>query len=94
LLTVIGIPLALWLTAAWILLLAAAGPFAGVALGQLVLGRQSPDKQFLLKSVLVGVPLITIALSVPWLGPLLALVAVVWVVGGVLLTLLRTRAAA
>jgi hypothetical protein len=90
--TVLGIPLGLWLTAAWILLLTATAPLAGVALGQLILGRKTADMKFLLQSALVGVPLLVIVLNVPWLGPVVGLVATVWVQGAILLALNRTRA--
>jgi cytoskeletal protein CcmA (bactofilin family) len=91
LITVFGIPLAVWLGIAWILILAATGPLAGLALGQIVLRRETPDQKFLLRSVLVGVPLAIIAFSVPWLGGLLGLLACVWVFGGVILALNKAR---
>jgi cytoskeletal protein CcmA (bactofilin family) len=91
-LTVLGIPLGVWLLVAWVLLLTATAPFAGLALGQLILGRKTPDMKFMLQSALVGVPILVIVLNVPWLGPLVGLVATVWVQGGILLALNRTRA--
>jgi cytoskeletal protein CcmA (bactofilin family) len=90
-LTVIGIPLALILTALWVGILLVSGAFSGVALGQLILGRKTADQEFLVRSALIGVPLVEIVLAVPWLG-LLGLVGAVWVLGGMLLSLSRARA--
>lgn len=89
--TVIGIPLSMLLGLIWGLSLAVSGIFAGVATGQLVLGRKEASPRFMALAALAGVPLVLIIIWLPYIGGLAGFAAAAWTLGGIMLSLNQAR---
>jgi hypothetical protein len=91
LITVVGIPLAILTGVVWLLLMGTSGLFAGIAAGVWFLERAEWRRGSLLWAAGVGIPLSVVIFSIPFLGPLVALVASWWGVGGLSLAARRLR---
>lgn len=79
--TVIGIPLAVLIWLLWILGIALAYVFATIGVGLLILRWTKWNKGSLLWAVAIGVPVGIIVFNVPFIGWLVALVALWWGLG-------------
>jgi hypothetical protein len=90
-LTLIGLPLAMLLGVLWTIGIATSGLFAGVAVGQLALGRKETDRKYLATVALAGVPLVLILGWLPYLGFAVTIAAAAWAVGGMVLSLNKAR---
>jgi cytoskeletal protein CcmA (bactofilin family) len=80
--TIIAIPLGLLASAIWGLLLITSGLFAGIATGSWILERTDWRKGSWIWATALGIPVLAILVSIPFLGALVALVATLWAVGG------------
>ncbi len=90
--TIIGLPLAILMGILWAMTIMMAGLFAGVAVGQLALGRKEASQKHLALSALTGIPLVLIINWVPFVGFLATLGVTAWTLGAVALNLNRMRA--
>ncbi len=90
-LTVIGMPLGLLLGAIWFMAIVTSGLFAGVAVGQLALGRKDAGRKHLAMVGLAGVPLVLILGWLPYIGFLVSIGTTAWAVGAMVLALNKAR---
>ncbi len=79
-LTVIGIPLALFILVIWLLLLGLSTILAGITVGAWIIERYKWSRSVLIWGTVLGIPVTIIVFSVPLLGMLVSLSGVV--VGG------------
>lgn len=90
-LTVVGLPTALVIGMLWIVALVTSAGFAGVTVGRLILQQADGNRRGLALSALVGVPIVTLAIWLPWVGGVFGLAAGIWAVGGMLFAANRAR---
>lgn len=92
--TVIGIPLAMIVGALWAIIVYSARVFAGLTIGFIVLSRVDRKRrmQSLVVVLFLGTLIFAIAESMPFVGPLVTLLATLWGLGGIM-TLLRRLSA-
>jgi cytoskeletal protein CcmA (bactofilin family) len=88
LITIIGIPLSLILMALWLIALYLSKILVGILVGRMLLNRfLTKQKDSLILGMVIGIVLIYIIFAVPFFGPILSLLALLWGLGGILLTL-------
>lgn len=92
LLTAIGIPLAFLEVVVWGVAMALSTVFAGVGVGQWLLGRFQWNASSLWWATAVGIVVTTLVFQVPVLGPLAVLVAMWWGLGALMLSTKALRA--
>lgn len=85
--TIIGIPLAIMLTAVWLITMCISKTIVGILIGQMVLKKiWEKKKDSLILAMIIGVILVWLLTSLPLIGWLLALVAIWWALGGMWMT--------
>jgi hypothetical protein len=82
--SLVGIPLAIFVSIAWLSVLLLAGPVAAYAAGQLILGKRTKNDLLIM---LTGVAVLLVLLNLPFIN-VLTLFATAWVGSGALLSLL------
>lgn len=84
--TIIGVPLALIGAAVYAISLYVAKVFAGIALGGLLLARidKKKKKNSLMLAMVIGLVMLTILCSLPFVGFLLGLLAMWWALGAMI----------
>jgi len=90
-LTVVGIPLAILTGVIWAIVIATAGLFAGLAVGQMALGRKETDRKHLAIAASAGIPLVLILTWLPVLGLIIGFASAAWTMGGILLSINKAR---
>ncbi len=66
--TIIGIPIALTLFLAWIIVLIVSSTFTALAVGKIVLRQLKQEPDSLLRSLLIGAPVVVAVTSLPMIG--------------------------
>jgi cytoskeletal protein CcmA (bactofilin family) len=93
LITIIGIPLSLILTTLWLIALYISKILVGVLVGRNLLSNLWPaQKDSLILGMIVGIIVMYLIFALPFIGWLASLLAVLWGLGGIILTLRRTAA--
>ncbi|OGF23724.1 hypothetical protein A3H09_02970 [Candidatus Falkowbacteria bacterium RIFCSPLOWO2_12_FULL_45_13] len=88
LITIIGIPLSLILMALWLIALYLSKILVGVLVGRSLLNSLLPkQKDSLILDMIVGVVIIYLLFALPLLGRPLYFIAILWGLGGIILTL-------
>lgn len=91
LITVIGIPLSLILTALWLIALYLSKILVGILVGRSLLNNfWLKQKDSLILGMVIGVVIIYLIFSLPFIGKIMALLAVLWGLGGIWLTLKKS----
>ncbi|MFA6171363.1 MAG: hypothetical protein WCW77_04405 [Patescibacteria group bacterium] len=92
-LTVVGIPLALILLALWLISLAVSKVMAGIFIGRILIQKYWPAKKDSLTwQMIIGILIFTLIAIIPFIGWLLAFIAVCWAFGGMLIAYRKSRA--
>lgn len=89
--TVIGLPLAMIVGALWFMIVYSARIFAGLTIGFLLLSYVDPKRRMksLVFVLLLGLLILAVLESLPFLGPIMTMLATIWALGAII-TLLRT----
>lgn len=88
LITIIGIPLSLILTAAWLVALYLSKILVGILAGRWFLNKFIPkQKDSLTMSMIIGIVMLYLIFALPLLGWAIALLTTLWGLGGIMLTL-------
>ncbi|MDO8667475.1 MAG: polymer-forming cytoskeletal protein [bacterium] len=88
LITIIGIPLSLILTAAWLIAIYLSKILVGILVGRGVLNNLLPNrKDSLILAMVIGIVIIYLIFSLPFIGPIISLFAILWGLGGIMLAL-------
>jgi len=91
LITVIGIPLALILLALWLIALCLSKVLVGILAGRWLLNKFLPQqKNSLILGMVIGIVIVHLLFAIPLLGWVLALLATLWGLGGIMLALRKT----
>jgi cytoskeletal protein CcmA (bactofilin family) len=80
--TVIAIPLGLLAAAIWGLMLVTSSIFSGIATGTWLLERMNWNKESWIWATVIGIPVLGILVSIPFLGFFIGIVSTFWAVGG------------
>lgn len=89
LLTIVGIPLALIFGFLWLLTLLTAKVLTGIWLGQKILKKTDLKKDNIFLAVVVGIIMLKLIITIPYVGQLFGLAAVIWSLGALWLILKR-----
>ena len=90
LITIIGIPLSLILLALWLIVLYLSKILVGILVGRYLLNNLLPKrKDSLILAMIVGIVIIHLIFALPFLGWIMALLATLWGLGGIMLALKR-----
>jgi len=88
LITIIGIPLSLILLALWLIAMYAGKILAGILIGRSLLNNYwSKQKDSLILAMIIGIAIAYLIFALPIIGPFIALLAVLWGLGGIFLAL-------
>ena len=88
LVTIIGIPLSLILMALWLVSLYVSKVIIGIMVGRKLANKFFPlKKDSLIFSMILGIVICFLIFSLPIIGKILALLAMVWGLGGITLAL-------
>lgn len=91
LVTIIGIPLSLILTAVWLISLYLSKILVGILVGRGLLNNfWLKQKDSLILAMVIGIVIAYLIFALPFIGKIMALLAVLWGLGGILLTLKLT----
>ena len=91
LITIIGIPLSLILTALWLIALYLSKILVGILAGRWLLNSYLPkQKDSLILGMIIGILIIHLIFTLPLIGALAAMLATLWGLGGIMLTLKLT----
>ncbi|MFA6393512.1 MAG: EI24 domain-containing protein [Patescibacteria group bacterium] len=86
--TVIGIPLSLILLVLWIIALCLSKIITGIFLGRVLVEKYwAVKKESLIWPMIIGVTVTSLICFIPFIGWVLGLIAVLWALGGMVLTL-------
>ncbi|MFH1822440.1 MAG: hypothetical protein ABH830_01950 [Patescibacteria group bacterium] len=84
LVTIIGIPLSLLLLGTWIIFLVIAKILVGIMIGRAIIEKLWPKKkESLIWAMIIGIVLLYLILSIPYIGWLLTLIVLWWGLGGI-----------
>ncbi|MFH1428013.1 MAG: polymer-forming cytoskeletal protein [Patescibacteria group bacterium] len=82
--TVIGIPLALLLFGVWIIALVLAKVLVGIMIGRAIIKKLWPKrKEALIWAMIIGIVILYLILSIPYIGWIITLVVLWWGLGGI-----------
>lgn len=86
LITIIGIPLSLILAALWLIALYISKILVGILVGRSLLNRLMPkQKDSLILGMIIGMVIIYLVFSLPFIGQIMSLLAALWGLGGIML---------
>ncbi|MFA6106116.1 MAG: hypothetical protein WC745_00360 [Patescibacteria group bacterium] len=89
--TIIGLPLSLILLALWIITLYVSKIITGIFLGRVLIEKYwAVKKESLIWPMIIGVTVTSLICFIPFIGWLLGLIAVLWALGGMILTLKKS----
>jgi len=90
--TVIGIPLALLLLGLWIIVLGVSKVIAGIFVGRVLVQKYwTVKKDSLTWQMIIGIIIFTLIGMIPFIGWLLAFIAVCWALGAMLIAYRKSR---
>jgi len=82
--TIIGIPLAIILMAIWLIAMIVGKILVGILVGRSILSKLWPKKKdSLIWAMIIGIIIVKIVFSIPFVGWILALIAIWWGLGGI-----------
>jgi len=82
--TIIGIPLAIILMAIWLIVMVIGKILVGILVGRSILSKLWPKKKdSLIWAMIIGIIIVKIIFSIPFVGWILALIAIWWGLGGI-----------
>ena len=88
LITIIGIPLALISFAFWLIAIYIAKIMAGIFIGQSFIAKVIPkQKDSLIWAMIIGIFILYLLISIPFIGGLISFLAVLWGIGGIFIYL-------
>ena len=88
LITIIGIPLSLILLALWLVALCLSKILAGILVGRSLLNNYWPKKKdSLISAMIIGIVIAYLIFSLPIIGGFISLLAMLWGLGGIMLSL-------
>jgi len=86
LITIIGIPLSFILMALWLIALYLSKIFVGILVGRSLLNNYwTKQKDSLILAMIIGIIIVKLIITLPFIGWVLGLLAVLWGLGGILL---------
>lgn len=91
LITIIGLPLAFILLALWLIAIYASKILVGILVGRSLLNNYWPkQKDSLILAMIIGIIIAHLIFALPFIGWIMALLAILWGLGGTMLALKRT----
>ena len=88
LITIIGLPLSLILLALWLIALYVSKILAGILIGRSLINNYWPkQKDSLILAMIVGIIIASLIFALPFIGWIIALLAMLWGLGGIILAL-------